>query len=157
MGIRSSGVKYLIAFSFLVLGKFIHISNNRHTIFPISTGVNAAIQFPHDIEQCLGQLVEYQCTVDAVLLNWRVFDNNQAQLSDGFADYGSGGIGPTNTIGGGVFTVEQLQQSPIVSTISFTVQSSISGYTIVCEDGVAMTNENVTINIPGMTMKIMIM
>ncbi len=94
--------------------------------------------------------------MDAFALNWRVFDNNQAQLSDGFAGYTSGGIGLIGTIGGGVFTVEQLQQSPVISNISFTVQSSINGYTIQCEDAVTMTNENVTINIIGMFMKSMI-
>ncbi len=90
--------------------------------------------------------------MDGTTLNWRVFDNNQAQLSDGFAAYTNGGISPTNTIGGGVFTVEQLQQSPIISNISFTVQSSINGYTILCEDGVTMTTENLTINIASMSM-----
>ncbi len=119
----------------------------------IITGVHATIQFPHDTEQCLGQLVEYQCTVDAVLLNWRVFDNNQAQLSDGFAAYSTVGIGPTVTIGEGVFTVEQLQQSPVISNISFTVQSSINGYTILCEDAITTNNENLTINIIGISSK----
>ena len=127
-------------------------------IIVISTGgVHATIQFPHDNEQCLGQLVEYQCTVDAVVLNWRIFDESQAQLSDGFVTFSSGGISQPNTVGGGVFTVEQLQQSPVISNISFTVQSSINGYTIHCEDGVAMTNENVTIDIIGMSMKTMIL
>ncbi len=125
------------------------------TILPciISTGVHATITFPHDTEQCLGQLVEYQCIVDAVLLQWRVFDNNQAQLSDGTAAYTTFGIGPTGTIGGGVFAVEQLQQSPIISNISFTVQSSINGYTILCEDAITTNNENLTINIIGISSK----
>ena len=101
----------------------------------------------------LGQLVEYQCTaVNAFALNWRVFDESQTQLIDGFVGYNSGVISPTVTIGGGVFTVEQLQLSPIISNISFTVQSSINGYTIVCEDAITLTNENLKINILGMTM-----
>ncbi len=83
------------------------------------------------------------------VLSWRVFDN-QTQLSDGFAGYNSGGIGPTVTIGGGVFTVVQLQQSPVISNISFTVQLSINGYTIQCEDFNTMTTEDLTINITGM-------
>ena len=74
--------------------------------------------------------------MDAIVLNWRVFDNNQAQLSDGFVAYTTVGIGQPITIGGGEFTVEQLQQSPLISTISFNVQSNINGYTILCEDGV---------------------
>ncbi len=89
--------------------------------------------------------------MNGTTLNWRVFDNNQTQLSDGFATYNSGGIGPTNTIGG-AFTVEQLQESPVISNISFTVQSSINGYTILCEDFITMTNENLTINIASMSM-----
>ncbi len=89
--------------------------------------------------------------MNETVLNWRVFDN-QAQLGDGFAGFNSGGIGPTNTIGGGVFTVEQLQQSPIISNISFTVQSSINGYTIQCEDFNTMTNESLKINITGISM-----
>ena len=89
--------------------------------------------------------------MDAIVLNWRVFDNNQAQLSDGFVSYTSGGIGPTNTIGG-AFTIEQLSESPLISNISFTVQSNINGYTILCEDFITMTNENLTINIASMSM-----
>ncbi len=90
--------------------------------------------------------------MDGTTLNWRVFDNNQTQLSDGFATYNSGGIGLTGTIGGGVFTVVQLQQSPVISNISFTVQSNINRYTILCEDFITMTNENLTINIASMSM-----
>ena len=128
---------------------FIMMFSWQYNSLIVSTGVHATITFQPDTEQCLGQLVEYQCTVNAVLLNWRVFDNNQTQLSDGSAAYTTAGIGPTVTIGGGVLSVEQLQQSPIISNISFTVQSSINGYTIQCEDGVTMTNENLTINITG--------
>ena len=116
----------------------------------VSTGVHATITFQPDTEQCLGQLVEYQCTVDAVVLNWRVFNESQVQLIDGYATYSNGGIGSNNTIGLGLFTVEQLQQSPIISNISFTVQSSINGYTIQCEDGITINNEKLTINIAGM-------
>ncbi len=89
-------------------------------------------------------------------LNWRVFDDSQTQLSDGFATYNSGGISQPVTIGGGVFIVDQLQQSPVISNISFSVQSSINGYTIQCEDFNTMTNESLKINITGMSLIIMI-
>ncbi len=130
------------------------VKGNNNTLINlliVSTGIHATITFPHDTEQCLGQLVEYQCTVDGTILNWRVFNESQVQLSDGFNTYTSGGISPPSTIGKGVFTIEQLQQSPVVSTISFTVQSNINGYTIQCEDGGTMTNENLIINITGMS------
>ena len=68
--------------------------------------------------------------------------------------YTSNADGANATIGG-VFTVEQLQQSPIMSNISFTVQSSINGYTIVCEEG-NLNNENLTINIIGMSISMII-
>ena len=50
---------------------------------------------------------------------------------------------------GGLFTVQQLSQTPLVSNISFTAVSSIDRYTIVCVDTVAVINEIVLINIPG--------
>ena len=50
---------------------------------------------------------------------------------------------------GELFTVEQLSETPVVSNISFTVQSSIDRYTIVCEDANTMNNETILINIAG--------
>ena len=121
----------------------------------ISTGVNCTIQFQHDTEQCLDQLVEYQCTVTGTgftALTWRILEDDGTPFGNAVT-YTSNGIGATITIGG-VFAVEQLQPaSPVVSTISFTVQSSINGYTIVCEDSInTLNNENFTINIPGIIM-----
>ena len=121
----------------------------------IFTGVNCTIQFQHDTEQCLDQLVEYQCTVTGTgftLLTWRISEDNGTQFGNA-VNYASIGISNTSTIGG-EFTVEQLQPaSPIVSNISFIVQSSINGYTIVCEDSInTLNNENLTINIPGIIM-----
>ena len=114
-----------------------------------STGVHCTSQFQHDTEQCLDQLVEYQCTVTGTgFLTWRILKDDGTQLGN-IVSYSSNGIGASNTIGG-VFTVEQLQPaSPIVSNISFTVQSSINGYTIVCEDSLNM-NDSFTINVLGM-------
>ena len=81
-------------------------------------------------------------------LTWRILEDDGTQLGN-IVSYTSNGIGASNTIGG-EFTVEQLQPaSPVVSNISFTVQSSINGYTIVCEDSATMNNENLTINVLG--------
>ncbi len=50
----------------------------------VYTHVYATIQFPHDTEQCLGQLVECQCTVDGtgavLVLTWRILDNNGIEI-----------------------------------------------------------------------------
>ncbi len=119
-------------------------------ILIVSTGVNSTVTFPHDTEQCLEQLVEYQCTVEGtvppvLVLSWRILDDNGMEIVS--ESYTSATTGNNVTIG--VFTVEQLQLSPIISNISFTVPSSINGYTILCEDG-SLNNENLTINITGM-------
>ena len=116
------------------------------------SGTIATIQFQHDTEQCLDQLVEYQCTVTGTgftSLTWRVSEDNGTQLGN-TVSYTSNSGGAPDTIGG-EFTVEQLQPaSPVVSNISFTVQSSINGYTIVCEDSTNTTNSvNLMITILG--------
>ena len=121
----------------------------------VFTGVNCIIQFQHDTEQCLDQLVEYQCTVTGTgftSLTWRILEDDGTPFGNAVT-YSSNANGASNTIGG-VFTVEQLQPaSPVVSNISFTVQSSINGYTIECEDSTnALNNESFTINIPGIIM-----
>ena len=122
-----------------------------NTLIIVSTGgVHATITFPHDTEQCLDQLVEYQCTVDGtapLILIWRILNNNGIENSS--RSYTNGNL-DNSAVTIGVFTVEQLQQLPLVSTISFTVQSSINGYSIQCEDGITMNNVNLTINITGM-------
>ena len=109
------------------------------------SGTIATIQFQHDTEQCLDQLVEYQCTrvTGTGGLRWRISGDDGTQFSVAIG-------GGTVTIG--VFTVERLQpSSPVVSNISFTVQSSINGYTIVCEDSFTppVNSESLIINIPG--------
>ena len=83
-------------------------------------------------------------------LTWRILEDD-GTLFGNTVPYTSSGNGASNTIGG-VFAVEQLEGSPLVSNISFTVQSSINGYTIVCEDSTnTMNNESFTINVSGMT------
>ena len=80
---------------------------------------------------------------DSILvLIWRIKDGT----SDlGSKAYTSLGITSPDTIAGD-FSVQQLSTNPLVSSISFTVQSSINRYTILCEGG---DNENCTINISG--------
>ena len=133
----------------LIIVKFFYFHSKCLYVILIFSGVNCTIQFQHDTEQCLDQPVEYQCTVTGTgFLTWRILEDDGTQLG-GTVSYTSSGGGAPVTIGG-EFTVEQLQSLPIVSNISFTVQSSINGYTIVCEDSAAMNNENFIINIPGM-------
>ena len=106
------------------------------------TGVHSAIQLPHDAVQCLDQTVEYQCTVSGSglrALRWSLIRDDGKQL---LTVTGSATIG-------GLFRVQQLSQSPLVSNISFTAVSSINGYTFVCEDTTTTNNETILINIAG--------
>ena len=114
------------------------------------TGVHSAIQFPHDTVQCLNQTVEYQCTVSGsgiLVLTWRVLRDDGTQLEADVA-YTSTSIQNPSIIGR-LFTVEHLSQTPLVSSVSLTVQSSIDRYTVVCEDSITLNNETVLINIAG--------
>ena len=80
-----------------------------------------------------------------LILTWRIRDET-SEL--GNTPYTSLGITSPVTLAGD-FSVEQLSTNPLVSNISFTVQSSINGYTILCEDIGGGDNENCTINIAG--------
>ena len=82
---------------------------------------------------------------DILALTWRI-RNETSDL--GSTTYTSLGITSPNTLAGD-FSVQQLSTNPLVSTISFTVQSSINGYTILCEEG-GGDNETCTINITSM-------
>ena len=107
--------------------------------------VNSQIQFQPDTTHCNGEPVEYQCSVDTNVLTWSVLQNNGTQFgTDALYAFSSNGV-PSSIEG--VFIPERLSAisvSPILSNISFTVQSSINGYTILCTDG-SLNNENVTI------------
>ena len=111
------------------------------------SGVNSQIQFQPDTTQhCNGEPVEYQCSIDALILTWRVLLNNGTQFGTDAA-YIIISDQAASTIGD-VFIPERLSAvsvSPLVSNISFTAQSNINGYTILCIDGVNLNNENVTI------------
>ena len=103
-------------------------------------------------QQCLSTSVQYQCTVnDSDIVLWRIRDENMTSL--GTADYTTSGDLVTiprpfpNSL---PFFTDYTSKSPsLISNISFTVQSSINGYTIHCEDGDG-NMENCTIDIAGM-------
>ena len=109
------------------------------------------IQLLHNTELCLDQLVEYQCTVNRTEsfygLTWKILQDNGTQFGSPVS-FTSNALGGPFTIGG-LFTVEQLTLRPLVCNISFTVQSSINGYTIICEDAITLKNENISINVDG--------
>ena len=112
-------------------------------------GVVGNVEFSCDAELCLSQPVEYQCTADSPL-RWRIRDETMSELDtqpyisgdtvniladiDGAPDFSTILISNTN---------------PLISNISFTVQSSIEDYTIECETPGVNTTECV-INIAGM-------
>ena len=114
------------------------------------TGVSCQIQFQPDTTQhCNGQPVEYQCSSNGtgplLTLRWRILQKNGTQF-DLDALYISGSNQEPGPIGE-VFTPERLSplsESPLVSNISFTAQSSINGYTIVCDDTI-LDNESFAI------------
>ena len=84
-----------------------------------------------------------------LLLAWRILRDNGTQFgSDHTYTSSSSNQGP-GTIGG-VFAVERVSYSPdLISNISFTAQSSINRYAVICEDGITLENKNFTINISG--------
>ncbi len=90
--------------------------------------------------------MEYQCSIDTFVLTWRVLLNNGTQFGID-ATYTLNSNTEPNTIED-VFIPERLSavmMSPLVTNISFTAQSSINGYTIVCQNGINLNNKNVTI------------
>ena len=119
--------------------------------FNIIIGVHSVIQFQDDnVPHCPNDQVEYQCTVSGsglLVLTWTVFRDDGTPLGSDVV-YVSSTTQDPDTIGG-LFTVEQLSETPLVSNISFTSMPSIDRYTVVCEDTSAMSNETVLINIAG--------
>ena len=111
----------------------------------------AVIQFQCDSEQCLNKQVEYQCTVTgSIALRWRIRDENMISLAtESYSDGDS--LTSFTPIGNNApqFSTDLSSTSPsLISNISFTVQSSINGYTILCED-IGGDDKNCTINIAG--------
>ena len=83
----------------------------------------AEVIFQCDTEHCLNQQVEYQCTVNGSDLQlWRIRNNLQNGVQESTIQIRSSS---TKTVPLGAFTFKQLLQSPIISNISFTVQSDL--------------------------------
>ncbi len=80
------------------------------------------------------------------VLQWRIRDETMSLatlLYSSISDLTSFGPFPNTPD----FSTDLSSKSPLTSNISFTVQSNIDGYTVVCEDG--NVNENCTISIEG--------
>ena len=102
------------------------------------------IQLQHDAALVLNQPVQYHCTINgSTILNWRVLRNDGSEL--GSIRYVSSVNQAPNSIGG-LFTARQSLTS-IGASISFTVESDIDGYTVICEDELTMENERFTISL----------
>ena len=98
----------------------------------ILLGTMAEVIFQCDTEHCLNQQVEYQCTVTRSDLQlWTIRKELQNGVQESTVQIRSSG---TTTVTSGAFTIKQLSQSPIISNISFTVQSNLDQYVISCED-----------------------
>ena len=104
-------------------------------------------------QQCLSlsTSVQYQCTVtDSNILLWRIKNENMASLgTQSYTTVADLVTTPDPFPNSLPFFTDYTSKSPsLISNISFTVQSSINGYTIYCEDGDGIM-ENCTIKIAG--------
>ena len=121
--------------------------------FLFIVGVHCVVQLQCGIDEyCLNNdPVQYQCTVtDSHILQWRIRDESMTSLgTNGYttvADLVTTSAPFPNSL---PFFTDFTSKSPsLISNISFTVQSSINGYTIHCADGDG-NMENCTIDIPG--------
>ena len=103
------------------------------------------------VTACLSTSVQYQCTVtDSALMRWRIRDENMTSLGTVSYDTGSNLVTTPEPFTSSLpFFIDYTSKSPsLISNISFTVQSSINGYTIHCED-IDGNMENNTIDIAG--------
>ena len=101
-------------------------------VLHILLGTTAEVIFQCDTEHCLNQQVEYQCTVTRSDLQlWRIRRELQNGVQESTVQIRSSS---TTTVPLGAFTFKQLSQSPIISNISFTVQSDLDQRVISCED-----------------------
>ena len=75
-----------------------------------------------------------------------MLDENGTQIG---ADVSHNSVSTPDPVKIGLFTFEQISETPLVSNVSFTVQSSIDRYTVVCEDPKSMGIETILINIAG--------
>ena len=104
-------------------------------------------------QQCLSTSVQYQCTVtDSNMLNWRIRNENMTSLgTESYTTSSDLVTTPAPFPNSLPFFTDYISKSPsLISNISFTVKSSINGYTIHCNDG-GGNMENCTIEVPGKT------
>ena len=102
-------------------------------------------------EYCLNNDLQYQCIVTgSVLMRWRIRDEDMTSLGTEAYDNGADLVATPAPFPNSLpFFTDYTSKSPsLISNISFTVQSSINGYTIHCEDGDG-NMENCTVVIPG--------
>ena len=99
---------------------------------------------------CLTTPVQYQCIVtDSVILRWRVRDETMTSLDTESYINGDALVSFSPIANAPDFSTDLSSISPsIISNISFTVQSSINGYTVLCDDA-GGDSENCTINVAG--------
>ena len=102
-------------------------------------------------QQCLSTSIQNQCTVtDSTLMRWRIRDEIMTSLGTVSYDIGDDLVTTPAPFPNSLpFFTDYTSKSPsLISNISFTVQSSINGYTIHCED-IDGNMENCTIDIAG--------
>lgn len=103
-------------------------------------------------EHCVNESIQYQCIVsDEGTLRWRIRNGTATLATISYTDGDAVRVGFSTINGASQFSTDLSSATPLlISNISFTVQSSISGYTIVCEDGT--DNKSCPINIRGIYM-----
>ena len=121
-------------------------------LYIILLDVTSNVEFDcNSARQCLSTSVQYQCTVtDSTTLSWRIRDENMTSLGTvGYISTIDLVTTPAPFTNSLPFFTDYTSKSPsLISNISFTVQSSINGYTIHCED-INGIMENCMIDIPG--------
>ena len=83
----------------------------------------------------------------SVILRWRVRDETSTGLATETYSDGDNLLPTTPLINAPDFSADLSSTDPLISNISFIVQSSINGYSVHCDDGNGDTN--CTINIQG--------
>ena len=135
--------------------KFCHPMNNYYIQFDnvskIVIGADSAISLLQCNQVlCLTTPVQYQCIVtDSIIQTWRIKDETMTTLDTRAYSTGDNLKSSTPLANVPDFSTDLSSTSPsIISDISYTVQSSINGYTIQCVDA-GGDSENCTINIQG--------
>ncbi len=108
------------------------------------------ITFQCDQTFCLNEPVQFQCIVNGSIdiLRWRIRDESMTTLNTETYSNGDSIASFLPIPNAPDFSTDLSSMIPLISNISFTVQSSINGYTILCED-FGGDSESCTINIEG--------